>query len=100
MRRRAPNGVVVLFRATLDDESRAAFDSWYASGGDAGFDDWLAAILESSAAGEAARRMTALMARAGECADTLPAELGAVITPIQQLLQQVCVKSVASLNQT
>ena len=99
MLRRAPNGVVVLFRATLDDESRTAFDAWYASGDEPGFDGWLAAILDSSAAGEAARRMTALMARAGECADKLPAELSVVIKPIQQLLQQVCVKSVASLDQ-
>ena len=43
--------------------------------------------------------MNALMVRAEAYADTLPSELADVITPIQQLLQQVCVKSVASLNQ-
>jgi hypothetical protein len=40
-----------------------------------------------------------MMTRAEDFSKTLPSELTAVITPIQQLLQQVCVKSVASLNQ-
>ena len=36
----------------------------------------------------------------GHCtADTLPPEMAAVITPIQQLLQQVCLKSVVSIKQ-
>jgi hypothetical protein len=43
--------------------------------------------------------MNAMMTRAEDFSKTLPSELTAVITPIQQLLQQVCVKSVASLNQ-
>jgi hypothetical protein len=42
--------------------------------------------------------MESLLDDATDYADRLPAELVAVITPIQQLLQQVCLKSVASLN--
>ena len=99
LRRRAPNGVIVLFRATLDDQQRVDFDLWYANGSDDGFEIWLTAVLHSSALGDAAVRMNALMVRAEAYADTLPSELADVIAPIQQLLQQVCVKSVASLNQ-
>ena len=99
LRRRAPNGVIVLFRATLDDQQRVDFDLWYANGSDDGFEIWLTAVLHSSALGDAAVRMNALMVRAEAYADTLPSELADVITPIQHLLQQVCVKSVASLNQ-
>ncbi|HAO57127.1 MAG TPA: hypothetical protein DCR05_03175 [Alphaproteobacteria bacterium] len=99
LRRRAPNGVVVLFRDTLNADQRPAFDDWYASGSDDDFDTWFTAVQHSPALGEAATRMNAMMARADDFSKTLPSELNAVITPIQQLLQQVCVKSVASLNQ-
>ncbi|MEC8121873.1 MAG: polyprenyl synthetase family protein [Pseudomonadota bacterium] len=97
--RRAPNGVVVLFRDYLDETRRAAFDDWYRSGGDDGFEEWLAALCSSRAPAEAARRMNVMLDDASRHAETLPAELAAVITPIQQLLQQVCLKSVASLKQ-
>jgi geranylgeranyl pyrophosphate synthase len=99
LRRRAPNGVVVLFRDTLSGDQRASFDDWYASGSDDDFDAWFAAVQHSPALDEAATRMNAMMTRAEDFSKTLPSELTAVITPIQQLLQQVCVKSVASLNQ-
>ena len=48
---------------------------------------------------EAARRMNAMLDDATGLADTLPPEMAAVITPIQQFLQQVCRKSVASIKQ-
>ena len=96
--RRAPNGVVVLFRQSLDDSRRAAFDSWYASGSPDGLDQWVEELRRSSAPAEAARLMNGLLNDASCCAARLPAELVAVITPIQQLLQQVCLKSVASLK--
>ena len=99
MARRAPNGVVVLFRQTLDTDRLAAFDSWYASGSDEGFDAWFAELRRSPALFEAARRMNAMLDDATGLADTLPPEMMAVITPIQQLLQQVCLKSVASIKQ-
>ena len=91
--------MVVLFRDTLSGDQRASFDDWYASGSDDDFDAWFAAVQHSPALGEAATRMNAMMTRAEDFSKTLPSELTAVITPIQQLLQQVCVKSVASLNQ-
>jgi len=97
--RRAPNGVVVLFRDYLDAARREEFDDWYRSGSDAGFDDWLAELRASRAPAEAARRMNAMLDEASRLARTLPSDLAAVITPIQQLLQQVCLKSVASLEQ-
>ena len=43
--------------------------------------------------------MNAMLDDATDLADMLPPEMVAVITPIQQLLQQVCLKSVASINQ-
>ncbi|HCV88588.1 MAG TPA: geranylgeranyl pyrophosphate synthase [Alphaproteobacteria bacterium] len=97
--RRAPNGVVVLFRDYLDDSRRADFDDWYRSGSDDGFEDWLAALRTSRAPAEAARRMNMMLDDASRLSESLPAELSAVIRPIQQLLQQVCLKSVASLKQ-
>ena len=96
--RRAPNGVVVLFRQSLDATVKVDFDDWYASGSPDGLDRWVDELRRSPALGEAARRMDNLLEDATGYADRLPAELVAVITPIQQLLQQVCVKSVASLN--
>jgi len=96
--RRAPNGVVVLFRQSLDVAGKADFDSWYASGSADGLDRWVDAVRRSPALGEAARRMDSLLEDATFYAERLPAELVAVIAPIQQLLQQVCLKSVASLN--
>ena len=89
----------MLFRDFLDDTQRAAFDDWYRSGSDDGFADWLEALRASRAPAEAARRMNAMLDDASRLAETLPAELAAVIKPIQQLLQQVCLKSVASLKQ-
>ena len=99
MARRAPNGVVVMFRQTLDADRLAAFDAWYASGSDDGFDAWFAELRCSPALFEAARRMNAMLDDATGLADTLPPEMAAVIKPIQQLLQQVCLKSVASIKQ-
>ena len=96
--RRAPNGVVVLFRQSLDVATKADFDNWYASGSPEGLDLWVDELRRSPALGEAARRMESLLDDATDYADRLPAELVVVITPIQQLLQQVCLKSVASLN--
>ena len=43
--------------------------------------------------------MNEMLDEASRLAESLPAELAAVIKPIQQLLQQVCLKSVASLKQ-
>ena len=96
--RRAPNGVVVLFRQGLTGDELFRFDSWYASGEAGGLEAWVKALRNSSAPALAAERMNALVNDATCSAAKLPAELVAVITPIQQLLQQVCLKSVASLK--
>ena len=96
--RRAPNGVVVLFRDQLDASRQSDFDEWYACGTKDGLEAWVDELRESGAPTEAARRMESLLGDATAYANRLPAELSAVITPIQQLLQQVCLKSAASLN--
>ena len=96
--RRAPNGVVVLFRQQLDSQSQARFDDWYACGASEDLEIWVDELRASDAPAEAARRMESLLGDATVYAGRLPTELSAVITPIQQLLQQVCLKSVASLN--
>ena len=96
--RRAPNGVVVLFRQSLDAKTKADFENWYASGSSDGLDLWVDELRRSPALGEAARRMDSLLEDANSYVDRLPAELVFVITPIQQLLQQVCLNSVASLK--
>jgi geranylgeranyl pyrophosphate synthase len=94
LRRRAPNGVVVLFRDYLGAARRAEFDEWYCSGSDAGFNDWLAELRASRAPAEAARRMNAILDDASRLARKLPSNLVAVITPIQQILQQVWLQSI------
>ena len=96
--RRAPNGVVVLFRQQLDAQGQSKFDDWYACGASEGLEAWVDELRASGAPAEAARRMESLLGDATAYAGRLPTELSAVITPIQQLLQQVCLKSVASLN--
>ena len=96
--RRAPNGVVVLFRAGLPKGEQTRFDAWYSSGSDDGFGNWFDVVRRSSALDEAASRMNELLDEATAHAERLPPELNAVITPIQQLLRQVCLKSVASLK--
>ena len=96
--RRAPNGVVVLFRQQLAEARRREFDDWYACGTSEGLASWVDELRASGAPAEAARRMESLLEDATAYAGRLPTELSAVITPIQQLLQQVCLKSVASLK--
>jgi hypothetical protein len=86
--------VVVLFRDYLGAARRAEFDEWYCSGSDAGFNDWLAELRASRAPAEAARRMNAILDDASRLARKLPSNLVAVITPIQQILQQVWLQSI------
>ena len=82
----------------MDSQSQARFDDWYACGASEDLEIWVDELRASGAPAEAARRMESLLGDATAYAGRLPTELSAVITPIQQLLQQVCLKSVASLN--
>ena len=94
----APNGVVVLFRQQLDASRQGAFDDWYACGASEGLESRVDELRASGAATEAVRRMESLPGDAAAYANRLPTGLSTVITPVRQLLQQLCLKSVTSLK--
>ena len=95
--KRAPNAVVVLFRNSLDEVTKARFDSWYVSGSTDELVKWQETIIDSPAMNIAALKMNSIFDESAYLATSLPAELIEVITPIQQMLQQVCKKSVTTL---
>ncbi len=95
--RRAPNAVVVLYRDSLADEKRIIFDGWYASGSSEQLAQWREAIMESAAIKVAIVRMQGMLDESKRLAASLPDELMEVITPVQQMLEQVCQKSVRAL---
>lgn len=96
--RRAPNAVVVLFRDSLTDEKRNSFDKWYLSGSSERLAHWQEQIAESAAMKVAAVRMNGMLDESGRLAASLPEELVKVITPVQQMLEQVCQRSVRALT--
>ena len=96
--RRAPNAVVVLYRDSLTAEKRARFDSWYASGSSDQLGWWQEAVKESAAMRVAAVRMHGMLDESERLAASLPEDLLEVITPVQQMLEQVCRRSVRALT--
>ena len=96
--RRAPNAVVVLFRDTLTAEKRNRFDSWYALGNSEQLAYWQETIAESAAMKVAAVRMHGMLDESARLAASLPEELVEVITPVHQMLEQVCQRSVRALK--
>ena len=96
--RRAPNAVISVFRETLRGEDAALFQDWYNSGSMDELKIWQDAILQSNALVESARRMDAILDQTKRVADELPTEIAEVIAPVQAMLEQVCLKSTASLG--
>ena len=74
------------------------FDGWYASGSSEQLAQWQDAITESAAMKVAAVRMHGMLDESERLAASLPEELMEVITPVQQMLEQVCQKSVRALT--
>ena len=98
LNRRAPNAVIVLFRDTLDNVSKARFDNWYLSGSKDNYMQWHKQIFVSPAMEMAAVRMQDLINDSEQLADKLPSELVEVIIPIQNMLQHECQKSIEILT--
>ena len=96
--RRAPNAVIVLFRNSLDNVSKAHFDNWYVSGSKDNYMLWKKKILVSSAMETAAFRMQELINDSKLFAEKLPTELVEVIIPVQNILQNECQKSIEILR--
>jgi geranylgeranyl pyrophosphate synthase len=92
--RRAPNAVIVLFRDSLDNVSKARFDNWYVSGSKENHLQWRKQILISPAMGTATDRMQDLINDSERLAEKLPNELVEVIIPVQKMLQHECQKSI------
>ena len=95
--RRAPNAVIVLFRESLDSESKVQFDDWYVSGGKDDYMQWQKKILASPAMKVSALRMQELINDSELLVERLPSELVEVIIPIQNMLQYECQKSIEIL---
>jgi geranylgeranyl pyrophosphate synthase len=96
--RRAPNAVIVLYRQSLNVERRAAFDAWYISRSNAGIETYNQDILTSDAMAMSAHEMQKILATTDSTAHSLPSGLLEVILPVQSLLEQACLKSVAPTN--
>jgi geranylgeranyl pyrophosphate synthase len=98
LNRRAPNAVIVLFRESLDNVSKAQFDKWYVSGSQDNCMQWQKQIFISPAMKIAALRMQELINDSERLSEKLPSELVEVIIPIQNMLQHECQKSIGILT--
>ena len=96
--RRAPNAVVVLYRQALSVERKRAFDAWYVSSSNAEIETYHQDILTSDAMAMSAHEMQKILARTDSAAQALPVGLLEAILPVQSLLEQACLKSVAPIN--
>jgi geranylgeranyl pyrophosphate synthase len=96
--RRAPNAVVVLYRQALSVERKRAFDAWYVSSSNTEIETYHQDILTSDAMAMSAHEMQKILARTDSAAQALPVGLLEAILPVQSLLEQACLKSVAPIN--
>ena len=96
--RRAPNAVVVQYRQTLCAESLAAFDDWCVLGSLDNLKTWQNNILQSDALALSAHEMHNALEQTALYAQALPVGLIEAISPVQSLLTQVCMRSVAPVN--
>ena len=97
--RRAPNAVVVTYRETLSPDKLYRFDAWYSSGSNSDFESWLYEILSSRAMFTAAERMQDNLSQSSYLAEDMPLALAGAVSPVQELLQKVCMKA-TSLTET
>ena len=96
--RRAPNAVVVQYRQTLCAERLAAFDDWCVLGSLDNLKTWQNSILQSDALALSAHEMHNALEQTALYAQALPVGLTEAISPVQSLLTQVCMRSVAPVN--
>lgn len=93
--RRAPNAVIVLYRQNLSADQGAAFDYWSASGAKADLGFWKQDILNSGAMTQSIQQMHRAFNKATRAGEDLPSGLSEAVSPVQALLKQVCLESVA-----
>ena len=96
--RRAPNAVVVQYRQSLCAERLSAFDAWCVSGSVENLKSLQDNILHSDALALSAHEMHNALEKTALCAQALPVGLIEAISPVQALLTQVCMRSVAPVN--
>ena len=96
--RRAPNAVVVQYRQSLCAERLSAFDEWCVSGSVENLKSLQDNILHSDALALSAHEMHNALEKTALCAQALPVGLIEAISPVQALLTQVCMRSVAPVN--
>jgi geranylgeranyl pyrophosphate synthase len=96
--RRAPNAVVVQYRQILCADRLADFDDWYVSGSSDNLKTWQNNILQSDALALSAHEMQNALEQTALSAQALPVGLIEAISPVQSLLTQVCMRSVAPVN--
>lgn len=96
--RRAPNAVIVLYRERMEASEALAFDRWCKEGSNDGLAFWLQKIVASDALIQSAERMQSILDASIRCAAEMPVELQTAISPVQDLLEAVCLQSVAGLD--
>ena len=96
--RRAPNAVIVLYRERMEGGEALAFDRWCKEGSNDGLAFWLQKIMASDALIQSAGRMQSIFDESIRCAAEMPVELQTAIAPVQNLLESVCLQSVAGLD--
>jgi geranylgeranyl pyrophosphate synthase len=96
--RRAPNAVVVQYRQSLCAERLSAFDEWCVSGSVEHLKSLQDNILHSDALALSAHEMHNALEKTALCAQALPVGLIEAISPVQALLTQVCIRSVAPVS--
>lgn len=92
--RRAPNGVIVTFRAQLEGAAAADFGNWLVSGDHTNAMRWHQRIMASNALSDSVRMMNAILDDAGMRAHNVPAELRSIVAPVQALLEKICARSI------
>ncbi|MDG2403850.1 MAG: polyprenyl synthetase family protein [Paracoccaceae bacterium] len=96
--RRAPNAVIVLYRQNLSPEQANEFDNWCVSGCNADLSVMQQSILKSDAMALSAHHMHKTLDQTLRYAQALPVGLSEIVAPVQALLKQICVKSVAPVD--
>ena len=89
---------MVLYRQALTPERIAAFDAWYIARSNADIETYHQDILKSDAMAMSAHEMQKILAKTDSAAQALPSGLLEAILPVQSLLEQACLKSVAPTN--
>lgn len=90
LRRRAPNAVIVKFRASLEGHDAKAFDEWLSVDDTTKAEYWQDRLSTSPAMQMTVDVMMKMLSNADISSQEMPSDCVSVITPIQTQLREVC----------